>query len=186
MEILYFLFLLSNAEILYFFRGIEYRIILYFFIIDFQPWLRRLKNGVPQGSVLAPLPFDSYTHDLPVTVARKFAYADDLVIMHSAEDWQSLEGTFTQDIAALPLYLQKWKLKLSTTKTVTAALYLCNKEATHKLKVAAESSILPFSAEPTYLGVTLDRSLTYRSHLESLRKKITTRVGLFRCLAGSN
>ena len=30
---------------------------------------------------------------LPVTVARKFVYADDLPIMNSAEDWQSLEGT---------------------------------------------------------------------------------------------
>ena len=78
--------------------------------------LRRLKNGVPQGSVLAPLLFNIYTHDLPVTVARKFVYADDLAIMHSAEDWQSLEGTLTQDMANLSSYLQKWKLKLSTTK----------------------------------------------------------------------
>ena len=57
--------------------------------------LRRLKNGVTQGSVLAPLLFNIYTHDLPVTVARKFIYADDLAIMHFAEDWHSLEGTLT-------------------------------------------------------------------------------------------
>jgi len=36
-----------------------------------------------------------------------------------------------------------------------------------------------------YLGVTLDRSLTYRRHLESLRKKLTSRVALLRRLAGS-
>ena len=51
-----------------------------------QSRLRRLQNGVPQGSVLAPLLFDIYTHDLPLTVAKKFVYADDLTIMHSAED----------------------------------------------------------------------------------------------------
>ena len=89
-------------------------------------------------------------------------------------------------MASLSPYLQKWKLKLSTTKTVTAAFHLYNKEATHKLKVAAEGCILPFSAEPTYLGIKLDRSLTYRRHLESLRKKLTTRVGLLRRLAGSS
>ena len=52
-----------------------------------------------------------------------------------------------------------------------------------ELKFAAEGSILPFFAEPTYLGVKPDRSLTYHRHLESLRKKLTTRVGLLRRLA---
>ena len=121
---------------------------------------------------MAPLLFNIYTHDL--------------TIIHSAEDWQSLEGTLTQDMATLSSYLRKWKMKLSTTKTVTAAFRLYNEEATRELKDAAEGRILPFFAEPTYLGVTLDRSLTYRRHLESLRKKLTTRVGLLRRPAGSS
>ena len=82
--------------------------------------------------------------------------------------------------------LMTWKLKLSTTKTVTAAFHLYNKEATRELKVASEGRILPFSAEPTYLVVKLDRSLTYRRHLESLHQKLTTRVGLLRRLAESS
>ena len=151
-----------------------------------QSRLRRLKNGVSQGSVLAPLLFNIYTHDLPVTVARKFVHADDLAIMHFTEDWQSVEGTLTPDMATLSAYLQKWKLKLSTAKTVTTAFHLYNKEATRELKVAAKVRILPFTAEPTYLGVKLDRSLTYRRLLASLRKKLTSRVGLLRRLAGSS
>ena len=89
-------------------------------------------------------------------------------------------------MATLSSYLQKWKLKLSTTKTVTAAFHLPNKEATRELKVAAEGCILPLFTEPTYIGIKLDRSLTYRRHLESLCKKLTTRVGLLRLLAGSS
>ena len=48
-----------------------------------QTRLRCLKNGVPQGSVLAPILFDIYTYNLPFMVSRKFAYADDLALLHS-------------------------------------------------------------------------------------------------------
>ena len=145
-----------------------------------QSRLRRLRNGVPQGSVLAPLLFNIYTHDLPATIAKKFAYADDLAILHSARDWQTLERILTQDTATLSSYLQKWKLKLSITKTVTAAFHFYNKEARRELKITVEGRILPFSSELTYLGIKLDRALTFRQHLESLRKKLTARVGLLR------
>ena len=53
--------------------------------------LRRLKNGVPQGSVLAHL-FNIYIYNLPTTVSRKYAYADDLAIVHADGDWQAVEG----------------------------------------------------------------------------------------------
>ena len=46
-------------------------------------------------------------------------------------------------------------------------------------------STLPCCSEPKYLRVTLDRSLTYRRHLESLRKKLTSRVAFLRWLTGS-
>ena len=41
--------------------------------------LRRLRNGVPQESVLAPLLFSIYIYDLFSTTSRKYAHADDMV-----------------------------------------------------------------------------------------------------------
>jgi len=70
-----------------------------------------------------------------------------------------------------------WKLKLSTTKTVSAAFHLNNKEAKRERKIKYNET-LPFCSEPNYFGATLDRSLTYRRNLESLRKKLTSRVEL--------
>ena len=87
-------------------------------------------------------------------------------------------------MATLGEYLQTWKLKLSTTKTVSAVFHL-NKEARRELKVNFNNETLPFCSEPKYVGLTLDRSLTYRRHLESLRMKLTSRVALLRRLAGS-
>jgi len=148
--------------------------------------LRRLKNGVSHGSVLVPLLFNIYTSDLPATISRKYAYADDLAIMHADGDWLAVEGALSKDMATPAEYLQTWKLKLSTTKTVSAVFHLNDKEGKRELKVNFTNETLPFCSEPRYLGVTLDRSLTYCRHLESLRKKLTSRVALLRRLAGSD
>jgi len=97
------------------------------------------------------------------------------------------QGVLSKDMATISEYLQTWKLKLSTTQMVSGIFQLNNKEAKRALNVFLNVSneILPFCSETKYLGVTLDRSLTYRRHLESLRKKLTSRVALLRRFAGS-
>jgi len=86
--------------------------------------LRRLKNGVPQGSVLAPLLFNTHMSDLPTAVSRTYACADDLAIMHADGDCQAVEGVLTRDKATVGEYLQTWKLKLRITQMVSAAFHL--------------------------------------------------------------
>ena len=149
-----------------------------------QSRLRRLKNGVPQGSILALLLFNICMYDLPSMISRAFAYADDLALLHSSGNWKDLEGTLSQDMSTLLAYLQTWRLKLSHTKTVTAAIYLNNREAKREIKVYNNGRLLPFCPTPTYLGVKLDRSLTFRHHLVALRKKLSSRVTLLRRLVG--
>ena len=112
-------------------------------------------------------------------IFRKFAYADDLALLHSSGNWKDLEGTLSRDISA---YLQTWRLKLSHTKTVTAAFHLNNREAKRELKVYNNDRLLPFCPNPTYLGVKLDRSFTFRHHLVALRKKLSSLVILLRRL----
>ena len=88
-------------------------------------------------------------------------------------------------MTTISTYLQTWRLQLSHTKTVTTAFHLNNGEAKRELNVSNNGKRLPFCPVHTYLGVKLDRSLTFRHHLEALRKKLTARVALMRRLAGS-
>ena len=88
-------------------------------------------------------------------------------------------------MTTLSAYLQTWRLKLSNTKTVTAAFHLNNRKAKRELNVYNNGNLLPPCLVPTYLEVKLDRSLTFRHHFEALRKKLSTRVALLRRLAGS-
>jgi len=75
----------------------------------------------------------SQNSDLPTTVSIKYGYADDPAIMHANGDRQAVKGVLTKDMATVGEYLQTWKLKLSTTKTVSAAFQLNNKEAKREL-----------------------------------------------------
>ena len=126
-----------------------------------------------------------YTYDLPFMISRKFAYADDLALLHSSGKWKDLEGTLSQDISTFSAHLRTWKLKLSHTKTVTAAFHLNNREAKRELKVCNNGRLLPFCPTPTYLGLKLDRSVTFRHHLVAMRKTLFLRVTLLRRLVGS-
>ena len=85
-----------------------------------------------------------------------------------------LEGVgknFERSMATLSACLQTWRLKLSHAKTVTTAFHFHNREAKREQKVKNNGKILPFCPVPTYLGVKLDRALTYRHHFKALRKK---------------
>ena len=150
-----------------------------------QSRLRRFNNGVRQELVLAPLLFNIYTYDRPSMISRKFAYADDLALLHSSGNWKDLEGTLSQDMTTLSAYLQTWRSKLSHTKTVTATFHLNNREAKRELKVYNNGRFLTFCPIPTYLGIKLDRSLTFRHHLVALHKKLSSRVTLLRRLVDS-
>ena len=68
-----------------------------------QSRLRRLKN-VLQGSVLALLLFNIYTYDLPSMISRKFAYADDLALLHSSGNLHSSEKDSWARDGVLSLY----------------------------------------------------------------------------------
>lgn len=147
--------------------------------------LRRLRNGVPQCSVLSPMLFNIYIYDLPDTTSRKYGYADDLAIMLRRPAWKALEDGLNQDMDILVAYLRKWRLQLSTDKTVTAAYHLCNREDKRELEVYADHKRLESQQAPKYLGVLLDRTLTFKQHLEEVQAKTTTRVALIHRLNGT-
>ena len=76
---------------------------------------KRRHTGICPDTLLLNI----YMSDQRTTVSRKYAYADDLAIVHADGSWQTVKG-LQSNMATIgeQAYLQTWKLKLSTTKAV--------------------------------------------------------------------
>lgn len=148
--------------------------------------IRKIKNGVPQGSVIAPSFFNVYISDMPNCESFNLGYADDWVLAHQSKKWQEIEKVLSIDTSRLKDYFDKWYLKMNTTKSVSASFHLNNREAARELTVTVDNTTLPTDRNPKYLGVILDRQLTYRKHLEGSANKIAKRNCLIRKLANSS
>jgi len=65
-----------------------------------------LLSSIFQGGANTRFPPRLRTPMLPTIVARMYAYADDLAIMHGDGDWQAVEGILNKDMVIVGEYLQ--------------------------------------------------------------------------------
>lgn len=126
-----------------------------------------------------------YNHDLPPSIARKFLYADDMAYAFQHKLFSEINKVLTRDMAIFVRYCKHWRLIPSALKTVVTCFHLNNKLANMELHVVFDGVTLTHDFEPVYLGVKLDRSLTFGKHLNKLRAKLTTIINLLRKLAGT-
>jgi len=104
-----------------------------------------------------------------------YAYDDDLAIMHAVGYWQVVEGMLSKDMTTPDEYLQTWKLKFSTTKTVSEVFNFNNKEAKRELKVKHSNETLPFCSEPKFLALRQVAHVSPTRRVNSQEADITRR-----------
>lgn len=147
---------------------------------------RKLKNGLPQGSVLAPLLFNLYIADMPETTSKKHGYADDWVLTTQCRSFEESEEVLTADLEKLSGYFRKWCLQPNASKTEVTCFHLNNKNAKRELRIQFENTMLNHNKAPKYLGVTLDRTLSFKEHLTKTAEKLKTRNNIIQKLCGTS
>ena len=147
-------------------------------------WIQ--KNGQPQGNVRSPTLFNIYTNDQPILdETRSFIYADDLCITAQYPTFQEVEQIIEEALGELTHYYRSDSLRANPDKKQVTAFHLRNKEAKRSPQVSWREMYLENTDTPKYLGVTLDRKLSYKTHIHTTKMKVATRNNLLKTLANS-
>ena len=83
-------------------------------------------------------------------------------------------------------YCRQWRLKPSAPKTVARCFHLHNASASRELSVWLNGQRIKYDHQPTFLGVTLDHTLSFKPHLTKTAAKLKNRNNLLTKLAGSS
>ena len=115
---------------------------------------------------------------------RNFVYADDLCVTAQYPSFTEVEHTI-EALDELTIYYQSNSLRANPDKTQVTSFYLKNREAKRTLEVKWNNTDLENTPHPKYLGVTVDRTLSYKQHIHNTKMKVTTRNNVLKMLSNS-
>lgn len=134
---------------------------------DSYTHLHKIDAGVPQGSVLGPILYTLFTADIPVSPDITLAtFADDTAVLASHLNPITASRLLQTELDYLTNWLKTWRIKVNETKSTHVTFTM--KQDTCP-PVSLNNVFLPQATEVKYLGIHLDRRLTWRSHIWNKR-----------------
>ena len=139
--------------------------------------------GVPQGSILGPMLFILLINDIDhqLNSCKILLYADDTVVFTSSKNQETIKGNLNTDLSKLATWFYENHLVVNLKKGKTEFIQY---GTPNKLSKAEKMDIM-IRNEPVnevqayqYLGVKMDKALTYVEHKDKIYKEAMRRVKL--------
>ncbi|KAL1129979.1 hypothetical protein AAG570_012923 [Ranatra chinensis] len=143
----------------------------YFIVIhgSSQPPYFPIKAGVPQGSILSPQPYSVYTSDIPEHPATLLAsFADDTAILSTNSDPTLASPNLQSHLTTLQTWCSNWKIRVNPQKCVHVTFTLRHSSCP---PVYWHRTELPPAKVVRYLGLYIDRTLTWNPHTRLKRQE---------------
>ena len=145
---------------------------------------RNVLSGVPQGSVLGPLLFILYTHDMWFSLENKLvAYADDATLyasVPSPDRRPDIAESLNRDLARISAWCKSWGMKLNANKTQSMVVSRSRTEDPPHPDLLIDNIPLTTCNSFKILGVTLDSKFTFEKHIRSMSSSIAQKIGILR------
>ncbi|KAL4121499.1 hypothetical protein QTP88_013999 [Uroleucon formosanum] len=135
---------------------------------------RSMHSTIHQGGILSPLLFNIYTSDQPVSQNTIVAdYADDKAIISIDKNPQIASSNLQIHLNLMSEWYIKWRIKPNPSKSVHTTFTLC-----HSLcpNVSLQNVPIPTSNTVRYLGLNLDKRLTWNAHIRIKRLALNVRL----------
>lgn len=141
--------------------------------------------GVPQGSDLSPDLYNLFTADIPQSNNTLLAtYADDTAILATGANPNQVTEILQTQVDRIDSWAKQWRIKINTDKSVQVTFTL--KRSPEECPQLIMNNIpIPVRTQIKYLGITLDKKLTWGPHLKEKRKSVNNRLHLLRPLLNS-
>ncbi|GBP42596.1 RNA-directed DNA polymerase from mobile element jockey [Eumeta japonica] len=136
--------------------------------------LYKIRSGVPQGSILGPVLYLIFTADIPTDNKTFIAtYADDTAIMSVHENAAISSSNLQKHITEVEKWMKTWRIKANQSKSAHVTFTLRKGDCP---PITLNGEQIPHSDAAKYLGMHLDRRLTWKKHIWSKRKCLGTKL----------
>ena len=135
--------------------------------------VKPIMAGVPQGSVLGPLLYVLYVADILTSSHTEIAtFADDTALLSPHNNYTTAVNNLQTAADELLDWTKKWKIQLNKEKSVRVD-YSLRKHG--YVPTYIDNQPITIAPSARYLGVHLDKRLTWRMHLIKKRYELNLR-----------
>ena len=150
---------------------------------DCKSGLRNVVCGVPQGSILGPLLFILYVNDIvnSSNLLQFILFADDTTITFSHNDLFSQIELINRELDKVSNWFKANKLSVNASKTnfmILGTSNMTSNKNLEQIEIILDSTPLERVKFTKFLGVLIDESLTWKTHIDCLSKTISRNIGI--------